>query len=210
MAGKKKSKTAEKSKKTVVVDGEEMELEESLERARIALESSQAHMLSLHKSWRSQLQKMSILSLFLVLKQASIPIQDCLEQCDKQEIGTVEKAQLVIGDSLMEILSVACCLSLVLLLTTQNSTTDFSSLPFKLAVAFVPLIVATYYLDPTVGCMGDSTEEQKPRSFPVTLILLAVCFGSLYVMQYQQRQQTENLQKVQKLKDDLMGTKKEK
>ena len=182
-------------------------VEASMDRARITLESSQAHMLSLHKSWRSQLQKMSILSLFLVLKQASIPMTDCLEQCDKQEIGTMEKAQLVIVDSLMEILSVTCCLSLVWLLTQKGPA--FSSLPFKLAVVLVPLIVATYYLDPMVGCL-DSTEEKKPRSFPVTLILLAVCFGSLYVMQYQQGQQTESLQKVQKMRDDLLGTKKEK
>lgn len=208
MAAGKKSKPT-KTSNTVVVDGEEISLKESLDRARMALESSQAHMLSLHKSWRSQLQKMSILSLFLVLKQASIPMQDCLEQCDKKGIGTMEKAQLVIGDSLMEILSVVCCLCLVWLLT-QKTGQDFLSLPFKLAVVLVPLIVACYYMDPMVGCLEDSTEEKKSRSFPVTLILLAVCFGSLYVMKYQQGQQTENLRKVQKLRDDLVGTKKEK
>ena len=215
----KKSKTAKKpspKSKSVVVDGHEMSLEESLDRARIALESSQAQMLSLHHSWRSQLQRLCVMSLFLVLKQASIPAYDCLDQVenynekdDTVNMEQLEIAQRILSDSLMEVFCVLCCLCLILLLH-QTGGKDFSNLYFKLSLVSVPLIVACYYLDPMVGCLGEIQGfEERPRSFPVTLILLVVCYGSLYAMHYQQNQQTENLQKVQKLKDDLVGTKKE-
>ncbi len=227
----KKSKTAKKplqnsKSKTIVVDGHEMSLEESLDRARIALESSQAQMLSLHRSWRSQLQRLCIMSLFLVLKQASIPAYDCLDQVEtynnqnnettnnnnnnnNNKMKDFETAQRILSDSLMEVFCLLCCLCLIVLLH-QTGGKDFSNPFFKLSLLSVPLIVACYYLDPMVGCLGELEGfEEKPRSFPVTLILLAVVYGSLYAMKYQQHQQAENLQKVQKLRDDLVGTKKD-
>ena len=221
MAAAKKSKKS--SKKTVVVDGEELSLEESLDRARIALETSQNRLLDLHRSWRAQLQRLSLLALFLILKQASIPAYDCLDQIQewndqvamgatKTMIGDWEKLTLIAGDSMTEIFSVLCCLSILWLLYQPLQGNDFSTLPFKLSVATVPMIWASYSNDPMVGCLTEDLEgfEEKPRTFPVTLILLVVCLASLAMMQYQQKQETENLQKVQKLREDLLGIKKAK
>ena len=230
----KKSSDKQQKSKTVVVDGQELTLEESLDKAKMALETSQRQLLALHRSWRSQLQRLSLLALFLILKQSSIPAYDCLDQIEEHNdkittnnnmdhnnsddnktatIGDWETALYVLGDSKMEVFSVTCCLCLLWLLH-QQSGDDFSSLPFQLCVLLVPLIVGSYYSDPTVGCLEfddhEENTEAKPRTFPVTLILLVVCFGSLYTMQYQQTQERQNLQKVQKLKDDLLGTKKEK
>lgn len=225
MAGAKKSKkSSAQSKKTVVVDGQELSLEESLDRARIALETSQNRVLDLHRSWRSQLQRVCLLASFLVLKQASMPAYDCLDQIQewndklslggetKSMIGDWHKVMLIAGDSKTEIFSVLCCLSLLWLLNQPLQGNDFSTLPFKLSVALVPMILGSYYNDPMVGCLADDLEgfETKPRTFPVTLILLVVCFASLSMMRYQQNQETENLRKVQKLRDDLLGSKKAK
>ncbi len=223
-AAKKPKKSSVPNKKTVVVDGEELSLEESLDRARIALETSQNRLLDLHRSWRAQLQRLSLLALFLILKQASIPAYDCLDQIQewndqatmggetKTILGDWEKVTLILGDSMTEIFSVLCCISLLWLLYQPLQGNDFSTLPFKLSLATVPMILASYSNDPMVGCLAEDLEgfEEKPRTFPVTLILLLVCLASLFMMQNQQKQETENLQKVQKLRDDLLGSKKAK
>ena len=100
---------------------------------------------------------------------------------------------------------------------------DFTSLPFRLAVSFIPLIISSYYNNPVVGCLKDltmnggeidgsssDTVETTPRSFPVVLIFLFVGFTSLYMMKYQQNQQDENIQKIETLREDLLGSKKKK
>lgn len=209
--------------KTIKVDGEEMSLEESLERAHIALEMNEEHMLSLHRSWRSQLQLIGAVVLMLVLKQSSIPAHSCMDEVQSwneqitegsatgSTIGHWEMGKLCIDDSLMEFFCVLCGLSLVWLVCQPLQGDDFSSLPFKLAVFFVPLIVASYYSNPMVGCLGEvltAKAVETPRTFPVVLILLVVCFGSLYMMQYQQKQQTENIQKIENLRENLIGSSK--
>ena len=226
-AGKKSKKSSSDDKKAKPnTAAQESSLLEPLRRARIALETSQMQMLSLHRNWRTQLQRLSLLAMFLILKQSSIPAYDCLDQIkewnhkitnsgsesDNNIIGDWEVGIRILGDSTMEIFSVLCCLSLLWLLHQPLQGDDFSTLPFKLSVALVPLIVGSYYSDPMVGCMTDKlgNYEGKPRTFPVTLILLMVCFGSLYMMQFQQRDQTENLKKVQKLQNDLLGSSKTK
>jgi hypothetical protein len=205
-----------------------MSLEESLERARIALDSSQRRMLSLHTSWRSQLRRISVVALIIIFKQASTPASECIEEVQKWNdrvdgdgdwrlIGHLETGKLCIADSLMEISVVLSCLSFIWLLSRPVQGDDFSSLPFRLAVFFVPLIVASYYHNPTVGCLVGNvpTNEEdgvaheslaKPRSFPVVLILLVVGFVSLYMMHSQQLEHREHIQKIEKLREDLLGS----
>jgi hypothetical protein len=229
------SNTNNTKPKTVRVDGEELSLEESLERAQIALEMSEEHMLSLHMSWRSQLQRISAVVLMLVLKQSSIPAYSCMdevqswneritERASTGSIGHWETGKLCIADSLMEISGVLCCLSLVWLVCQPLQRDDFSSLPFRSAVFFVPLIVASYCSNPMVGCLkedlaakvdraiieSEGAEPGTPRTFPIVLILMVGCFGSLYMMQYQQKQQTENIQKIGNLRENLIGSSREK
>lgn len=249
MAGKKHKKAGDSSStatstqpKTATVKEERISLGESLERALNALEASQQHMLSLHRSWRSQLLRMIVLVLVLVLKQASIPSSDCIvrvnewnERITNDSVGSTdidennisplfighwEAGKYCIADSLMEISGVLCCLSLIWLLCQPLTGDDFTCLPFRSSIFFVPLIVGSYYQKPIVNCLGDlasnnggieneGADPGKPRTFPVVLIMLLVCFGSLYAMQYQQKQQTENIQKVEKLREDLLkGNKK--
>lgn len=263
MAGKrsKKSPSAESSSaasKTVKVNGEDMSLGESLTRARAALEVSYQRMVSLHKSWRSQLQRVSVMVLIIVLKQSSIPATNCLQEIQSWNeqitgtgdnsstnnnkggglfgrnkkitndatvldesllIGDWDAVQYCLADSVMEILSVLCCLSLILLMYRSVQGDDFRSLPFRFAVSSVPLIAASYFNNPVVDCLKDlkaSIDNDKvaeggsPRTFPVVLIFLVIAFASLYMMQYEQKQQRENIEKVEKLREDLLGTKKTK
>lgn len=225
------------SSETISNDQKMSSMKDSLERARDAVETGQRYTLSLHRSWRSQLQRVSLLVLVIVLKQASIPVSECREKINEWNEQTIlqkaygddsnkntsllitqwEMGKYCIADSLMEISSVLCCLSFIWLTSQPLQGNDFSSLPFRLSVFFVPLIVASYYYNPMVGCALDidrdhndgfeneSEATENPRSFPVVLILLLVGFASLYMMENQQRQQSDNVQKVQKLSQDLLA-----
>lgn len=248
MAGKKSKKSSAESSSSVPkmmkVDGVEVSLEESLEKALAALNKSKHHMLGLHRSWKSQLQRISFMVLIIVLKQSSIPVTDCLEQIqtwNKQItapgatasnydtkgrgvlldesllIGDWEAGKYCLADSVMEILSILCCLSLIWLMYQPLQGKHFTSLSFRVAVSFVPLILMSYYNNQMMGCLkdfvGNGEEEggvSKPRTFPVVLIFLVVSFASLYMIRYQQKQQDENIQKIEKLKEDFLENKKKK
>jgi len=139
-------------------------------------------------------------------------------------IGKWEAVKYCTDESVMEILSVLCCLSLIWLMYQPVQGDDFTSLPFRLAVSFVPLIISSYFNNPVVGSLTDltmnggdidgssssDTVEPIPRSFPVVLIFLFVGFTSLYMMKYQQNQQDENIEKIEKLREDLLGSSKKK
>ena len=245
------------SNSTIKVDGEEISVETSLNRARDALDASQQQMLVLHRAWRSQLQRVGAMVLIIVLKQAMVPASDCLQDINDWNekittdassnnnnisggggggsgffnrkknnnnnaivldeslfIGNWEAGKYCITDSMMEILCTLCCMSLIWLMFQPVQGDDFTSLPFRLAVSFVPLIISSYYNNPVVGCLKDLIDDadavEKPRSFPVVLFLLVGGFTSLYFMKYQQGQQDENIQKIEKLREDLLGSKKKK
>eukprot|EP00535_Pseudo-nitzschia_heimii_P010190 CAMPEP_0197183946 /NCGR_PEP_ID=MMETSP1423-20130617/8841_1 /TAXON_ID=476441 /ORGANISM="Pseudo-nitzschia heimii, Strain UNC1101" /LENGTH=241 /DNA_ID=CAMNT_0042634633 /DNA_START=66 /DNA_END=788 /DNA_ORIENTATION=+ len=225
-----KTRDSSSSKETASKEQKLTSMNESVERAQIAVETSQRQMLSLHRAWRSQLLRMSFLVLMLVLKQASKPSYDCMEKIKEWNgriVGTEsfggssdgnnslfitqwEAAKYCISDSLMEIFSVLCCLSFIWLLYQPLQGNDFSSRPFRFVAFSVPLIIASYHRNPTLGCIGDLDGKNnggienvgvaygKPRSFPVVLILLLVGFVSLYIMDNQQRQQRDNVEKVEK------------
>mmetsp|Transcript_12959 Transcript_12959/g.27332 ORF Transcript_12959/g.27332 Transcript_12959/m.27332 type:complete len:249 (+) Transcript_12959:324-1070(+) len=248
MTGKKSKKSSAESSSSVPkmmkVAGVEASLEESLEKALAALNKNQHQMLGLHRSWKSQLQRISFMVLIIVLKQSSIPVSDCLEQIqtwneqitasaatasnddskgrgglldESLRIGDWDAGKYCLADSVMEILSILCCLSLIWLMYQPLQGKNFTDLPFRIAVSFVPLILLSYYNNQMMGCLEDfvgNGEEKsgvsKPRTFPVVLIFLVVSFASLYMMRYQQKQQDENIQKIEKLKENLLANKKQK
>ena len=232
MAGK-KSKTSAKSSakpKTVTVDGEKLSLEASLDRALITLENNRLQILSLQDSWGTQLRRIGTVILFLALKQASVPVYGCLDEIhewnerlssdnDALFIGKSEAGKYCITDSLTEIFSVLCCLSLLWLMYQPIQGSEFKNLPFRLSLAFVPVIIASYQSNPTIGCLGDLMEngssdtegaDNRKRAFPNVLIYLFISVGSRFIMQYQRKQSTESIQKVTKMKEDLVKSSKKK
>jgi len=212
-------------------DGEEIiKLEEQLDKARVALDSSQKHMFTLHKAWRSQLQRISVIVLVVVLKQFTKPVSVCNDDIKDWNknfniIGFGDAMYYCLSDTMMEILQILCCLSLIWLMYQPMDGDDFSSLPFRLAIGFIPLIISSYYNNPTLGCLKNllddddnsssataitPTTETLPRPFPVMLIFLGVGISSLFFMKYQQNQQEENIHKIDKLRENLIGNKKKK
>jgi hypothetical protein len=210
-------------------DGEEIiKLEEQLVKARVALDSSQKQMFTLHKAWRAQLQRLSVMVLVVVLKQFTKPVSVCNDDIKdwNKNFNVIffwDAVYYCFSDSMMEIMQILCCLSLIWLMYQPMDGNDFSSLPFRLAISFIPLIVSSYYNNPTLGCLknllleddnssvtSSTTTETLPRPFPVMLIFLGVGTSSLFFMNYQQNQQEENIQKIDKLRENLIGNKKKK
>lgn len=217
-------------KNKAVDDGKSvgMSLEESLDRARVALDSSQKQMYILHKAWRSQLQRITVMVLVVILNQVKTPISVCSQDIKDWNINfkneNDDKSTLYIGfwdavyycfaDSLMESMQLLCCLSLIWLMYLPLNGDDFSSIPFRLAISFVPIIISNYYCNSTLGCLknlqNNITDDNTPRPFPIMVIFLAIGLAPLYFMKYQQRQQDENIQKIEKLRENLVVNKKKK
>jgi len=217
-------------KNKAVDDGKNfgISLEESLNRARVALDSSQKQMYTLHKAWRSQLQRITVMVLVVILIQVKTPISVCSQDIKDWNIkfknDNDDESTLYIGfwdavyycfaDSLMESMQILCCMSLIWLMYLPLNGDDFSSIPFRLAIAFVPIIISNYHCNSTLECLknlqnsitddNNVTTDSSPRPFPIMVIFLAIGLSPLFFMKYQQRQQDENIQKIDKLRANLV------
>lgn len=132
-------------------------------------------------------------------------------------IGNWETVQYCVGHSMTEIFSALCCLGLVWLMYLPEGGRDFNSIPFRVSLSMVPMVLASYFGGtPVVGsCLGGSFESAddssgQPREFPVVLIFFAVGVVSLYVMNQQLWGQEEGIRKIETMRKNLVKSKKQK
>ncbi|KAG7362059.1 hypothetical protein IV203_025725 [Nitzschia inconspicua] len=209
-------------------------LAEHLDRALLAVRSSQDSTHKLHHAWRSQLQRISILVLVIVATQAKAPGSACLaaiQEWNNQQynndtiISSTQTLILMAKDSVTEAMSMCCSLCLVAWLTgspttptTQQDQSEFSSLSFRVATALLPLIVYTYQQDRTMGCLrrwelhdnyDHPRSELESRSFPVIVIFYIVSTLSVFAMYIQRSNGQQNIQKVVQLQQDLLQPKRQ-
>ena len=142
---------------------------------------------------------------------------------------------IILYDSVVEILSIACAVFLVWCLRLPNDGSDFSSLAYRLSCITLPMIISLHFhkksgagvTTSTVAaphgnsCVLDmlqqggndttttfqSTEAAVTRHFPVILVFHTVVSISLWFMQYQNQQHAKNMEMVKKLKRDLTEAK---
>jgi hypothetical protein len=130
----------------------------------------------------------------------------------------------VLNDSVTELVAIACATFLLWCLSLpMGGESDFSTLPYRLSCACIPMIVSSYYLSKQrpLGCLNDEDsmeqyytftamgaedppEPRKPRAFPVVLVFHSIVSVCLLFMQFQVKQHTKNIDMVAKLKNDLM------
>ena len=244
----KKSRKAAALPTSVEIDGEEVSIEETLDRAEVALVASRKQMLTLHKSWRVQLRRIGVMVLMILLQKCSEPVSECRRDITEHNnpaaaseaeggadangfeddasssplaaaslIGNWETVQYCVGHSMTEIFSALCCLGLVWLMYLPEGGRDFNSLPFRVSLSMVPMVLASYYGGtPVVGsCLGGSFESAdessgEPREFPVVLIFFAVGVVSLYFMNQQLWGQEKGMQKIETMRKLLVKNKKQK
>ena len=60
------------------------------------------------------------------------------------------------------------------------------------------------------GSSDTEGADNRKRAFPNVLIYLFISVGSRFIMQYQRKQSTESIQKVKKMKEDLVKSSKKK
>lgn len=223
-------------------DDEEITLKEQLDRALVAVQANQEQMAKIHFAWRSQLKLISMLVMMIVLSQLHAPTSSCLKEIklsnewaeinknDEAVIGFLQAMKVSALDSMMELLSVLCGLSLIWLLSLPQGDDDFSTLPFRVSCAFIPFIASTYYRNRSLSCLdglvdpisqsssgggdfsaeGASAPAQARRTFPVILIFHLISALSLWFMQAQRKQLESSIEKIQKLRKDLLEPKKKK
>lgn len=135
--------------------------------------------------------------------------------------------KLILHDSVVELMSIICAAFLLrcLQLPTGN---DFSSVPYRLSCAVLPMIISLHFqrkaqaaVSTPTSCVeassvydvtmaGSWESEPVPRHFPVILVFHTIVSISLWFMQYQAGQHQKNVQMIEKLKVDLVGMKKAK
>jgi hypothetical protein len=119
----------------------------------------------------------------------------------------------VVNDSFVEIMGIACAGCLLWCLSLPMRDQDFSTLPYRLSCACIPMIVSLYFSNKTLGCLKDEpvmqhTIEDPPertaRGFPVILIFHTIVSISLWFMHFQIQQHFKNIEMVSKMKKDLL------
>mmetsp|Transcript_49992 Transcript_49992/g.121134 ORF Transcript_49992/g.121134 Transcript_49992/m.121134 type:complete len:330 (-) Transcript_49992:633-1622(-) len=244
-------------------------LEEQLDKALVALEQNQLSSAKLFMAWRSQLFRLSLVVFMIVCVAAQRPSSFCLRvikaynhlklQNEQQQEGEqlsdssddVEEGitfasalKYALEDSLMEFLSVVCCVCLVWMLHGDNNTgmrasansfsNDFKTVWYRMSCGFLPGILTLYYQrinddnqdtgmclpdDMIVAAGGgggggivitdllvDDTDSATKRrsSFPVVVIFHLITSLALYFMNYQLQQNQTSIDKILRLKHDLL------
>ena len=227
---KKKTETSSKAKQIADDDT----IKEQLDRADIAVRSNQEQTLQLHTAWRAQLQRISLIVLFVIMSQMKVPGSACVaeievwnEEHQQNEDDMIQYSQamyLCLKDSMVEVMSLVCgCL--IFWMIRQTNSDDFSSTPFRMASSLLPMIAMMYMQNRTMGCMrhlkttnnntesvleGDDVDEKSRRPFPVVIIYYVIVTLSLFAMKVQRTQGQQNIDKIQKLRKDLLEVKKKK
>lgn len=214
---------------------EKISLTEQLDRAQSAVERSHQGTLKLHQQWRTQLFRLSFLVMVVTLHIAQAPSGACIKeikkwnelQPDSLAIPGSEAIILVLHDATVELLSIFCVGCLLQCLRLPQG--DFSSLPYRLSCAILPVIISIYFQQSSINssskkkerptCVASSKyydaslttadlrDEAVPRHFPVALVFHLIVSISLWFMLYQNQQHDKNIQLLQKLKQDLVQTK---
>ncbi|KAL3919994.1 MAG: hypothetical protein SGILL_003476 [Bacillariaceae sp.] len=221
-------------------------LEEQLDKALVALQANFESTMKLHEAWRQQLGRISLLVLCIIFAQAKQPGSLCLasvQQWNTKVMSSYDKniteeiiiskwqAFILLGkDSAMEAMSLCCAFCVVgwivmLPVGILRENKEFHSLLFRVATALLPLIVAVFLQQPLMGCLRDmenpygtgvvdgekdNTATTEKRSFPVVIIFYVVTSLSMWAMKAQRSSGQDQIHKIQKLKKDLLETKKTK
>lgn len=132
-------------------------LETTLAQAQAAIQSSQEGIARLHFQWRSHLQRLGYLMIFITLYQIYVPAKSCYTEMtiwnhhhhhQRQLGGELTEMQIVLivlSDSIVCILALMVALLLVSFMhSSQNRT--LSNPMYLLSSSFVPVILALWYL----------------------------------------------------------------
>lgn len=195
------------------------ELKEHIRRAEAAVQKNKFTSEYLQATWRRQLLNMSYMLILISLHQTQGLVGSCLKDIkawNEQDvkIGGMEAIAIVLHDAAEYLLSVVLSVALTIFLMPLQAPNRFSATSYVFANACIPAILSIYLQRKTRGCIEDKLAEMNlephPRrlDLPVVLIFHVIATASYYFMNAQSKQHEKNLLAVEKLKKDLVQTKK--
>jgi len=171
----------------------------------------------LHASWRRHLLNLSFLLLAIGLHQAQTFIGGCVKDIKllneqrnpEQRIPGYEAFGIVVKDSMEYIVGLFMTGALGFFLVKQDPPGNFSSLPYTIANACIPIVFAFRYNRPAFGCVDEALLElelqptKRSVGFPVVLLFHCIVTACYWFMGVQAKQQENNVRAVQKLRKDM-------
>jgi hypothetical protein len=211
-------------------------LDEQLDRALASVHRNQETALTLHYQWRTHLLRMTYIVMIVSFHQVQLPSSACLNEIKQwneiQKNTTMEGTDnvvsgfqafvAVLNDSIVEVLGIVCCASLLWCLSLPMRNQDFATVPYRLSCTLIPMIVSLYWSNKTKtgGCLNDfdtttttttmieDMPERTPGGFPVVLVFHLIVSISLWFMKFQYSQHGKNVAMVMKMKKDLKDAQK--
>lgn len=206
------------------------QLESSLLQAQAAIETSQAGIARLHYEWRSHLQRLGYMIIFISLYQMYTPAKSCWDEVSewntrKQELSETQVALVVLSDSVTFVLAVVVAILLVQLTGSHYRT--LSNPLYLLASAIVPAILGLWFLqkqqqqtyEGVPHCLATnlifhtisseaSSQGTAKRDLPVVLVFHVLVSACYFFMSHQRAKQTRNLEAIVQLREELQSSKK--
>jgi hypothetical protein len=161
---------------------DDVSLQEQLDRALVAVTTNYEQTMRLHEAWRSQISRISLLVLLVIMNQVKEPGSACMTSVhgwntkmklyrnSEDVISKTRAMALVTNDSVMEGMSFFCSLCIVWWIVTMpveriRRDREFTALPFRVATALWPMIVVAYTRQPVMGCLRH-LEDPYPDDAP--------------------------------------------
>jgi hypothetical protein len=150
----------------------------------------------------------------------------------EEPISGIQAAYAILGDSMVELLSVVCaaCLAILLNQPANKAISDFSTQWYRVSTGILPMILSLYFHKKQMGCTAGTNETEQEqfllflqeqqtnggdsndnndhtRGFPVVFIFQIIVSCCLFFMKFQAQQQQKNVEMVLQLKQAVDETK---
>lgn len=203
-------------------------LESSLAQAQAAIETSQAGIAKLHYEWRSHLQRLGYMMVFISLYQLYRPAKSCFEELtewnsQRQQLSEAQVALVVLSDSVAFVLALVVAVLLVSFMHSQHRS--LSNPKYLLASAFIPAILALWFIqkqqktyETVPNCLATNlllnihatgeTQGTASRDLPVVLVFHVLVSACYFFMSHQRAKQARNLEAIVQLREELHSSKK--
>ncbi|GAX13554.1 hypothetical protein FisN_27Lh053 [Fistulifera solaris] len=198
------------------------QLENSLSQAQATVERSQASIARLHYEWRSHLQRIGVMIIFISFYQMYTPAKTCYEELNEWNgLSNTPIALVILADSVVFLLG--SLVAILLVRFTRSHHHNLKDLNYMLASAIVPVLLGLWFLQkqqPTYegvpDCLATSLLYQPNgtakgtvrRNLPIVLVFHVIVSASYFFMSHQRAKQSRNLEAIVQLRQELELSKK--
>ena len=179
---------------------------EQLRNAQQRLMVSYQRTADLHKAWRAQMFRLSLLIVFVSFHQLqSGPVSKCITDIKQtnEVISGLKAVKLIFADSFCEFLGVIISSLLAYFLALSKDTPlELDAWQYVASSAFVPPCLGFYFHSKQLGCTGNIDDSSPTRQFPVVVIYHTIVTFAFWFMKSGLQQCEDHVKLVnQSIKD---------